>query len=220
LSLDCGAIEQYTDSVTGLLWVPDSRYIDYGIASSAVADSQSLGRRYGTLRYFPGTQSKSCYDLPATNDTVYLVRATFLYGDYDGGGRLPAFQVHVDTVNVGLVQPTSSGETLVVEVTMAAAADNIYLCLAPNVPGTDVPFVNFIELRQLAAQMYPKARQGYMMVSEYLYNLGGPNVRSVTNPNRLCFQTLTHLNFMSLIFPPCAAFRVILTIATGGLPLA
>ncbi|KAG0603110.1 hypothetical protein M758_10G067600 [Ceratodon purpureus] len=177
LSIDCGATEQYQDNDTGILWDSDSRYIKYGIISSNIpAAPQNLPNRYRNLRYFPGNRSKSCYDIPAINGSVYLVRATFLYGDYDGGIRKPAFQVHVDTVNVGLVWPNSSDSIKVIEVTTAAAADNIYLCLAPNIPGTDVPFINFIELRMLAQQMYPKARQGYMLINEYRYNFGGPNV--------------------------------------------
>lgn len=176
MSIDCGAKAAYTDNITGITWVPDDAYIKTGIISTnIITQLKGAPRQHQTLRYFPKVQTKFCYELNATNGTTYLVRATFLYGDYNGGTTsTPSFQLHIDTSNVGLIKPdNSSNWKAVIEVTMSAVASIIYVCLAPTLPGVDVPFINSIELRELDPLMYRKARQGYMMITNYRYNFGG-----------------------------------------------
>ncbi|KAG0561392.1 hypothetical protein KC19_9G061400 [Ceratodon purpureus] len=146
------------------------------MVSNITTPSQGVSSLHQSLRYFPGKgQSKFCYELPATNGTTYLVRTTFRYGIYDGGSILKptSFQLQIDTSNVALIKPDNSSIwESVIEVTMSAVAPQIYVCLAPTNPGTDVPFINAIELRELGPLMYPKARQGYMMITRYRYNFG------------------------------------------------
>lgn len=90
---------------------------------------------------------------------------------------MPQFSLQIDSLSVGLVQIGSPDSVVVVEVITAAVADTIFVCLAPLVPGTDVPFINFIELRPLGTNMYPKAQEGYMMINSFRFNYGGENVR-------------------------------------------
>jgi hypothetical protein len=175
LSIDCGSEANFTDPVTGITWIPDDAFIKTGDVANITTQLQSGSPRHQSLRYFPENQSKFCYELPAVNGRTYLVRATFVYGDYDGGlRRTPSFQLQIDTSDVGLVIPDNSSTwESVIEVTMSAVASTIYVCLAPSNPGLDVPFINAIELRELDRVMYPKARQGYMMITSYRYNFGG-----------------------------------------------
>lgn len=104
LSVDCGSIKPYTDNATGICWVPDTEYIKTGTTLRNATASNSL--QYQTLRYFQEKQSKFCYKLPATNDTSYLVRATF----FNAGMRLksPSFQVLIDTSTIAVIMPGNS----------------------------------------------------------------------------------------------------------------
>lgn len=176
VNIDCGAEAEYTDT-SGITWIPDAPFVTTGQISHNVS-SQIYGasKRHSSLRYFPGLQSKFCYTLNATNDTAYIVRITFLYGKYDGRLRSPTFQLLIDTVNLGLILTDGSDTTVVKEIIVTAVSANIYLCLAPLQVGIDVPFINSIELRPLGSRMYPKTRQGYMMINNYRYNFGGDDV--------------------------------------------
>lgn len=186
MSIDCGATSQYDDHATGITWLPDTAYIKTGsISRNITSQLYASSPRYTSLRFFPEARNKFCYELPATNGTSYIVRTTFLYGDYDGGMRLPEFQVHIDSLNLGLVMAKSSDTAEVIEVITAAVAENIFVCLAPIVRGTDVPFINFIELRPLSFKMYPKVLQGYMMINNFRFNYGGDNIRCARGEARL-----------------------------------
>jgi len=166
LSIDCGATVTYTDNTTGITWVPDNAYITTGFPSNVTSQSKSL--QLQTLRYFPGKQSKFCYELPATNDTSYLVRTTF-----SNGGMMTSFQLHIDTSNIALIKPDNSSTwESVIEVITVATGAHIDVCLAPTTPGYDVPFVNSIEVRKLGPTMYPKVREGYVIINSFRYNFG------------------------------------------------
>jgi hypothetical protein len=48
------------------------------------------------VRSFPDGAARSCYTLRSlVAGLKYLVRAAFLYGNYDGLGRLPVFDIYV-----------------------------------------------------------------------------------------------------------------------------
>ncbi|URE18342.1 receptor-like serine threonine-protein kinase [Musa troglodytarum] len=90
VSIDCGISSNtnYTDETTNIPYVSDDGFIvtgaDHTIASN-YADS-SLEKQLQTLRSFPNG-SRNCYALTVTSKQKYLVRASFMYGSYDGLNR-------------------------------------------------------------------------------------------------------------------------------------
>ncbi|KAG6526605.1 hypothetical protein ZIOFF_016597 [Zingiber officinale] len=112
LSIDCG-IEPgsaYVDPLSNISYVSDVGFIDTGvnrnISVAYVGDVRPL--RLRTLRAFPNG-IRNCYTIgsPAVaQGSKYLLRAWFLYGNYDGlDGQPLAFELHLgvnywDRVNV------------------------------------------------------------------------------------------------------------------------
>lgn len=88
--------------------------------------------------------------------------------------KRPSFQVLIDTSTVALIKPDNSSTWEdVVEVITVATGAHLDVCLAPTTVGTDVPFLNALEVRKLGPKMYPKAREGYVMVTSFRFNFGG-----------------------------------------------
>uniref|UniRef100_A0A0E0EMX2 Protein kinase domain-containing protein n=1 Tax=Oryza meridionalis TaxID=40149 RepID=A0A0E0EMX2_9ORYZ len=98
-------------------YVSDAGFVDAGAGLNAVINpvynDPNMAARYLTVRYFPGRSGsgrrRGCYTLRQLKPGgKYLVRATFRYGDYDGGAiaGLPViFDLHLGanrwvTVNV------------------------------------------------------------------------------------------------------------------------
>jgi hypothetical protein len=174
LSIDCGALAAYTDPILNISWVPDSPYITTGLNSANATSNIYTTVRYKTVRYFPEPRSKHCYVLPATFNETYLLRTTFLYGDYDGGAARHTFHLTVDTYDAGEVYlGADNSDRVIYEITLVATAANIYVCLVPDVVGVDVPFISFLELRSLGiGELYPKANGGYYLFTMYRENFG------------------------------------------------
>ncbi|KAF6991219.1 hypothetical protein CFC21_008328 [Triticum aestivum] len=101
VSIDCGLPEQaggYVDAATKLPYVPDGAYTDAGANHNISPEyiKPASSKRYLNVRSFPGV-ARSCYTLPSTvaRGSKYLLRATFMYGNYDGLSRLPVFDLHL-----------------------------------------------------------------------------------------------------------------------------
>ena len=115
VSIDCGLPEQaggYLDAATKLPYVPDDAF------------KPSSSKRYLNVRAFPGAL-RSCYTLPSTvaRGSKYLLRATFMYGNYDGLSRLPVFDLHLG-VNFWRTVNISRAETPVLAEAIAVIPDS------------------------------------------------------------------------------------------------
>ncbi|KAL6127418.1 hypothetical protein ACLB2K_070783 [Fragaria x ananassa] len=91
LSIDCGGSESYTDK-NNIRWVGDDDYVHSG-------ESLSVGnvspRVISTVRVFSSLR-KNCYTIPVTAGDRILVRASFYYGNFDGGDSPPIFDLYFD----------------------------------------------------------------------------------------------------------------------------
>ncbi|KAL3696112.1 hypothetical protein R1sor_010188 [Riccia sorocarpa] len=88
ISIDCGSTVSYTDGL-GIDWVGDEGYASNG--ANAVIDTKkaNLGpdaltdrNKLQTLRYFPEPAGKFCYDIPVGTAGQYLIRMSFLAGNW------------------------------------------------------------------------------------------------------------------------------------------
>ncbi|XXG57245.1 hypothetical protein AAC387_Pa03g4453 [Persea americana] len=98
LSINCGIAEDlnYTDAKTKIFYTSDARFIDTGTNKQISKDYkfQTLPRQYQNVRFFPDG-SRNCDTLsPVVKGSRYLVRASFMYGNYDGLNMLPQFDAY------------------------------------------------------------------------------------------------------------------------------
>ncbi|GAU26733.1 hypothetical protein TSUD_317310 [Trifolium subterraneum] len=92
VSLDCGGDKNFTDEI-GLKWTPDDK-ITYGEIST-ISVANETRKQYMTLRHFPADSRKYCYTLDVVSRTRYLLRATFLYGNFDNNNVYPKFDISI-----------------------------------------------------------------------------------------------------------------------------
>lgn len=125
----------YSHPTTGLRYVSDAGFVDGGAGRNAAVNTPHDGPDmeeelwFRTVRYFPGPDNKTrgCYTLgPVVPNGKNLVRAAFYYGNYDGLGRIPVFDItlgvnHWASVNVDAA--ASKTKYYVLEAVAVSTAD-------------------------------------------------------------------------------------------------
>ena len=173
LSIDCGRdsnYSSYTDSVTGIDYLPDGSYTDAGENHRVAPDLESLfDGNDGTLRSFPSGQ-RNCYALPTVAGTKYLVRAKFAYRNYDGKNSSSVeFDLHLGA-NLWTTVDADAKKSYVYEAIFVAWAGWAPVCLVNTGRGT--PFVSVLELRPLGDDLYPQAAPGLILNMYRRQNMG------------------------------------------------
>ncbi|XP_031487919.1 probable LRR receptor-like serine/threonine-protein kinase At4g29180 [Nymphaea colorata] len=139
-----------------LTYVSDDGFIDSGVNIQIESGGLTSGtnKGYYTVRSFPN-YTRNCYQLPATIGDKYIIRASFLYGNYDGLNTLPSFDLYLgvnfwDTVNL-----TDNNTPFRPELVVQAEASYLFVCLVRTGNGT--PFISYLKLWPLNADMYAPA---------------------------------------------------------------
>ena len=86
ISIDCGAPADlnYTESTTGINYTSDANFINTGVSGTIVSELRNdYQRTYESVRSFPEGK-RNCYKINITRGSKYLIKAGFLYGNYDG----------------------------------------------------------------------------------------------------------------------------------------
>ncbi|KAK6911975.1 Leucine-rich repeat, partial [Dillenia turbinata] len=163
----------YDDETTGLRYTSDANYIDTGENGNISPNfiSSSLSQQFSTVRSFP-EGVRNCYTLfPINKGDKYLIRASFMYGNYDNKNQTPQFSVHIDANEWGPV--TFARTSMVVgDLIYAASAHYVDVCLVNTGLGT--PFISALELRPLNGSIYQTQ-------SGSLYHLFRLDVGSTSN---------------------------------------
>ncbi|KAM3411930.1 hypothetical protein ACQJBY_003540 [Aegilops geniculata] len=176
ISIDCGlpGKASYVDDGTKLSYVSDAGFIDDTAGANHNISGQyirpQLSRRYHDVRSFPdGT--RNCYTLRSlVSGRKYLVRAAFLYGDYDGLGRPPIFDLHLGVNYWQTVNVSTPGFEVTAEAIVVVPDNFVQVCLVNT--GTGTPFVSALELRPLKMKFYPQANLTQGLVLDVRLNLG------------------------------------------------
>lgn len=160
--MDCGGTTKHTDEL-GIQWVPDDQFRFGKIATISI--SNETRKQYMSLRYFPNDNRKYCYTLNVTSRTRYLVRATFLYGNFDNNNVYPKFDVSMGATPWSTIVISDATTVEVIEMIFLAAEPTISVCLSNAKTGQ--PFISTLELRQFNGSMYITdfENQYYMSVS-------------------------------------------------------
>ncbi|MED6146637.1 hypothetical protein PIB30_036427 [Stylosanthes scabra] len=149
ISIDCGLPENssYTEKNTGINYISDAKFIDSGVTKTVSAQDKATHQQYFSyLRSFPyGT--RNCYRINVTSVTRYLIRASFLYGNYDGLNKLPQFDLYLGVHYWETVKFTNSSVSINYEIIHTLTLDYIHICMVNK--GTGTPFISVIEMRIL-----------------------------------------------------------------------
>ena len=154
ISLDCGLPENssYSEPSTGINYISDEPFINTGVSKSILpVYRENLQQQAITLRSFPDG-IRNCYTVNTKKGTKYLIRAYFLYGNYDAKNNTPQFDIHLGanfwaTVKIeGVLVPISR------EMIHFPLHNYVRLCLVNTGSGT--PFISSLELRPLKNTTY------------------------------------------------------------------
>ena len=176
ISIDCGIPlnSTYQDSITNIVYVSDYGFITTGenrIISSDYMEP-SLAKRYSNLRFFPHGP-RNCYTLRSlVMGNKYLVRAAFYYGNYDGLGKPPVFDLYLGTNYWHEVNYSDAGAFNWMDIILVAPTDYLQVCLVNK--GMGNPFVSGLDLRPLNTTLYPEvnASQSLVLVNSNGLHMG------------------------------------------------
>uniref|UniRef100_A0A7N0UWT1 Malectin-like domain-containing protein n=1 Tax=Kalanchoe fedtschenkoi TaxID=63787 RepID=A0A7N0UWT1_KALFE len=171
ISIDCGSSTSYTDASYGINYVPDAGFIDSGESKGVSAPYKTnLLTQFETVRSFP-EGAKNCYTLEPQQPGVeqFLIRARFMYGNYDLKSKNPEFDLYIG-VNFWMTVTISAPDSVFrAEMIHNSSADVINVCLVNKGSGT--PFISVLELRPIADKRLYAPETGSMRLYSRL-NLG------------------------------------------------
>ncbi|KAI8544544.1 hypothetical protein RHMOL_Rhmol08G0305500 [Rhododendron molle] len=157
ISIDCGISKgsDYNDETTTISYTSDAEYIDagtnYNISSAYYKSGTPM--QLSNLRSFP-QGIRNCYTLPQDKGNKCLIRATFMYGNYDSKDQPPEFALYLDGDQWHTVRFDDASDVVRAEIihNVPATSAYIHVCLVNTGRGT--PFISALELRQLNNSIY------------------------------------------------------------------
>ncbi|CAL9764343.1 unnamed protein product [Musa acuminata subsp. burmannicoides] len=177
ISLDCGygrdAQAYYVGLLSGITYVSDAPYTDSGETHniSSVYASVTLPQRFLTVRSFP-SGARNCYTFKSMTPRLkYLIRASFLYGNYDSKNSSSVqFDLHLDVNFWKTMIMTSRSMRYYTETIMEATTDLISVCLVNTGRGT--PFISSLVLRPLNRTLYPVVNASLSLIISSRFDMG------------------------------------------------
>ncbi|XXG57286.1 hypothetical protein AAC387_Pa03g4482 [Persea americana] len=152
ISIDCGIAEYstYSDKDTTITYQSDAKFINTG--TNKELPELAFIKFLNNVRSFPNG-SRNCYNLSEiTKGNKYLIRAYFLYGNYDGKNRTPEFDLYFGVNRWTTIYFSDPSEPFYEEIITVATMNFISICLVDTGSGT--PFISALELRPLKSSMY------------------------------------------------------------------
>lgn len=169
ISLDCGlpANTSYTEPTLTLRFASDAAYINSGVSKSLSSNYQEfLSRQYHHVRSFPQGR-RNCYNISIRRDTKYLMRASFLYGNYDGLGKLPIFDLYFGDSLWRTVNLTEESIDATIDTIYVTSNNQIQICLVNTNNGT--PFISSLEFRPLPNETYMVESRSLLLQGRFDY---------------------------------------------------
>ncbi|KAL0709974.1 hypothetical protein Bca4012_016952 [Brassica carinata] len=151
ISLDCGLPSNethYKDS-TGLWFSSDEKFTQGGKTGRVREIPEGYWKQYNTLRYFPDG-IRNCYNLSVEKGLRYMVRAAFMYGNYDGRDMKPVFDLHLGPK--ATIDLRKTNDTIVKDILHIATSNSMQICLVKT--GVTGPLISSLELRPMGIDSY------------------------------------------------------------------
>ncbi|EOA12916.1 hypothetical protein CARUB_v10025892mg, partial [Capsella rubella] len=153
ISLDCGLPAEfppYNDQKYGIQYSSDAAFIQSGKIGQIQADLEKTYRKQATtLRYFPDG-IRNCYNLNAEKGRSHLIRARFVYGNYDGRNTIPKFDLYLGPnlwASIDL-----NGNRSREEIVHIPTSNSLKICLVKT--GKTTPIISTLEIRPLGPETY------------------------------------------------------------------
>ncbi|CAL4901103.1 unnamed protein product [Urochloa decumbens] len=180
ISIDCGfpGTTGYVDNTTTLSYAPDAAFTDAGENFNISAEyNPRLLRRYENVRSFPDG-ARNCYTLRSlTAGLKYLLRTSFMYGNYDGLNSPPIFDLYVGVNFWKTVNVSNVNASMILEAIVVAPDDFVQVCLVNTGSGT--PFISGLDLRPLKSTLYPQVNETQGLILLGRRNFGPTDNRDV-----------------------------------------
>lgn len=154
ISIDCGLAgnSSYAEKTTGINYISDETFIDTGERKSILPEySNRYQQPYTSLRSFPEGK-RNCYEINVTDGYKYLIRSSFVYGNYDGQNKVPEFDLHLGANLWSMVKLESASTITHKELIHVPRRNYIHVCLVNT--GSGVPFISALEIRPLLNGAY------------------------------------------------------------------
>ncbi|WZZ56765.1 hypothetical protein YC2023_056872 [Brassica napus] len=139
ISLDCGLPSNespYNEPFTNLTYISDASFGHSGKTGTIHKDLKThFMKPYTGLRYFPNG-IRNCYNLSVMQDTKYLIRTVFVYGNYDGLNASPIFDLYLGPNIWTTVDAKLSGLGMAQEIIHITRSNILEICLVKT--GTNV----------------------------------------------------------------------------------
>lgn len=165
----------YVEKSTNITYRSDATFIDSGFPGkiSEVYRTQ-LQQQTWALRSFPEGQ-RNCYNFTLTAKRKYLIRGTFIYGNYDGLNRLPSFDLYIGPNKWTSVSIPGVTNGSVNEMIHVLTQDRLQICLVKT--GETTPFISSLELRPLNNNTYVTQSGSLIAVARVYFSPTPPFVR-------------------------------------------
>ncbi|KAF2948173.1 hypothetical protein DAI22_01g016800 [Oryza sativa Japonica Group] len=186
ISIDCGIQPNtsYVHNTTKISYVADDDFTDGGSNYNVSPEyiKPQLSQRYYNLRAFPDG-ARNCYTARSLAPGIkYLIRASFLYGNYDGLNKLPVFHLYIGVNFWTMVNITSLGLGGSYEEAIVVVPDDfVQVCLINT--GTGTPFISSLELRPLDKRLYPQVNATLGLLQLNRLNFGPTDNSLVRYPD-------------------------------------
>ncbi|CAN7036336.1 unnamed protein product [Brassica rapa subsp. trilocularis] len=137
--------QDQSDDTTGINYVSDSSFVETGVSKPVSFPAQ---RQLQNLMSFP-EGSRNCYTLipKQGKGKKYLIRASFMYGNYDGEVSSPEFDLFLGGNLWTNLSFNNTPLPVTKEVVYLSQSEKIFVCLGNKGKGT--PFISTLELRFL-----------------------------------------------------------------------
>ncbi|XP_054781152.1 putative leucine-rich repeat receptor-like protein kinase At2g19210 isoform X1 [Prosopis cineraria] len=162
IDIDCGLLDElgYIDGKTKIPYTTDSKVIDTGENRNLSVEfiSESLQRIFENVSSFPEGK-RNCYTLrhPEGRNTVYLLRASFMYGNYDGLNHPPKFDLYIGVNLWDTVKFDNASHIVIKEILHVPPMDVVHVCLLNAYEET--PFISALQMRHLHNFIYANKSQ-------------------------------------------------------------
>ncbi|KAL6335718.1 hypothetical protein AAG906_039481 [Vitis piasezkii] len=190
ISIYCGIAtgSYYTDGETEIHYTSDTEFIDTGINYNVSMEyiHEYTNRHLMNIRSFlEGV--KNCYTLRPRQgkNHKYLIRAWFMYGNYDSKNQLPIFKLYLGVDEWTTANVTNASFIYRKEIIHIPITDDIDVCLVNTHSRT--PFISVLELKQLNDSIYRPTELGSLL----LYDRWdfGPQPEPLTWPSWLSINS-------------------------------
>ncbi|XP_023643522.1 receptor-like protein kinase At3g21340 isoform X2 [Capsella rubella] len=178
ISLDCGLSPNeppYNDPTTGLTYSTDDGFVRSGEMGRIQKEFTSIFSKPSlNLRYFP-KGLRNCYTFEVTQGTNYLIRAVFVYGNYDDLNSYPKFDLYLGPNLWATIDMAGRTNGTIQEIIHMTVSKSLQICLVKT--GRSSPMINTLELRPLQNNTYKSQSGSLNYYFRYYFSASGQNIR-------------------------------------------